>query len=139
MTPSNRTIEEKLALVQQLRSNTNNITPVKPTDKTFKTAKYNSGTKNNQIPVQPEETNPFLVFLIVRIIICVIIFGVFVFIVNRNPELQYYINAIITTEENGNLIDFMSPFTYTLQEGDQSAPNAQEGSGADTGTPSEEN
>ena len=116
MNPSNRSIEEKLAIVQQLRSNSNNIIISKPTDKTHKTTKYTSDTQNNQTQEQPEETGFFLAFLIIRIVICFILFAVFVFIGSRNPELRHYINTMITTEENGNLIDFMSPFTYTLQE-----------------------
>lgn len=135
MNPSNRTIEEKLAIVQQIRSNSNNIVPAKPTDNPLRTTKYTSVNANTQ----PEETSPFLAFLIVRIVICIIIFGVFVFMGNRNPELQPYINAMITTEENGNLIDFMSPFTYTLQEGDESTSEVQAGTDAASSAPSGEN
>ncbi len=96
MNPSNRTIEEKLAIIQELRSN-----------KTKQT---------NQNQEQTEETGHFMTFLIVRLVICVLIFGTIAFIGHKNPTVTQYINAMITTEENGNLIDFMSPFTYTLQE-----------------------
>lgn len=139
MNPSNRTIEEKLAIVQQIRSNSNNIVPVKPTDKPFKTTKYTSATQNNHTKAQPDETSPFLVFLIMRIVICVMIFGAFVYMGSRKPELYQYIYTMITTEENRNVIDFMSPFTYTLQEGDESMPETQEGTDADLSEPSGEN
>ncbi len=116
MNPSNRTIEEKLAIVQQLRSNSTNLSVVKPTDKTLKATKYTSGTQSNPNGTQSEENNHFSAFLIMRIVICVMIFGAFVYMGSRKPELYQCIYAMITSEENGNLIDFMSPFTYTLQE-----------------------
>lgn len=109
MTPSNRTIEEKLAIVQQLKNNSNS--PVN--------SKNNVKALQNQS--QPEETGHFLTFLIIRLVICVLIFGIIVFIGSKNPTIMQYINTMITTEENGNLIDFMSPFTYTLQENVESS------------------
>ncbi len=96
MNPSNRTIEEKLAIIQELRSNKANQT--------------------NQNQEKTEETGHFMAFLIIRLVICVLIFGIITFIGYKNPTVTQYVNAMITTEENGNLIDFMSPFTYTLQE-----------------------
>lgn len=104
MTPSNRTIEEKLAIVQQLKSSSN--APVN--------SKNNTKALQNQS--QPEESSHFLTFLIIRLVICVLIFGIIAFIGSKNSNVAQYVNAMITTEENGNLIDFMSPFTYTLQE-----------------------
>lgn len=104
MNPSNRTIEEKLAIVQQLKSNSNTSTNSK------------NNTKAIQNQPHPEESGHLLAFLIVRLVICVLIFGVIAFIGSKNPAVNQYVNAMITTEENGNLIDFMSPFTYTLQE-----------------------
>ena len=96
MNPSNRTIEEKLAIIQELRSN--------------KTKQVNQNKE------QTEENSHFMSFLIFRLVICVLTFGAIAFIGHKNPTVTQYINAMITTEENGNLIDFMSPFTYTLQE-----------------------
>lgn len=96
MNPSNRTIEEKLAIIQELRSN--------------KTKQVNQNQE------QPEETSHFMTFLIIRLVISVLIFATIALIGHKNPTVTQYINAMITTEENGNLIDFMSPFTYTLQE-----------------------
>ncbi len=141
MNPSNRTIEEKLAIVQQLRNNASS-TLAKPTDKTLKTTKYTHSLQSTQTQSQPEETSPFLAFLIVRIIICFILFGVIVFAGSKNPALKHYVNAIITTEENGNLIDFMSPFTYTLQENIESTSDTnsetQDSESAEPSVPSEE-
>ena len=138
MNHSNRTIEEKLAIVQQLRSNANTTTNNRGYDKSYK-------TNNNFKPLQPvqnpqdtEESSPFLAFLFVRIVICVVLFCIIAFMGTRNPELHRYINTMITTEENGNLIDFMSPFTYTLQENVESAPEVQGDMNSDTSAPSEE-
>ena len=139
MNPSNRTIEEKLAIVQQLRSNSNNSSPSKTTEKILKTSKYISETANNQNQTQDEEIGLFPVFLIIRIAICFMLFGVFIFMGSRNPEWKLYINTMITAEENGNLIDFMTPFTYTLQEGDESTSEIQEETETDLNLPSEEN
>lgn len=119
MTPTNRTIEEKLAIVQQLKNNSGASTVSK-----------NNG-KSSQNQAQTEETSPFLAFLIIRLVICVILFGVIAFVGTRNPQINRYINTMITAEENGNLIDFMSPFTYTLQENVESAPDAN-GSNTDS-------
>lgn len=96
MNPSNRTIEEKLAIIQELRSN--------------------KTKQANQNQEQTEETSHFMTFLIIRLVISVLIFATIAFIGHKNPTVIQYINTMITTEENGNLIDFMSPFTYTLQE-----------------------
>ena len=139
MNPSNRTIEEKLAIVQQLRNNSNAVSGNKIITNSYKAGSGINTKPNAAAQSQEEDNSHFLAFLIIRLVICIIIFGIFAFIGYKNPSITQYVNTMITTEENGNLIDFMSPFTYTLQEGDQSAPNAQEGSGADTGTPSEEN
>lgn len=126
MTPTNRTIEEKLAIVQQLKSNSNAAT----------NTKINAKTAQNQPP--SEESGPFLAFLIIRLVICVLIFGVIAFIGSKNPAITQYVNTMITTEENGNLIDFMSPFTYTLQENVESVPeaDAQESESIDSNAPS---
>ena len=96
MNPSNRTIEEKLAIIQELRSN--------------------KTKQANQNQEQTEETSHFMTFLIIRLVISVLIISTIAFIGHKNPIVIQYINTMITTEENGNLIDFMSPFTYTLQE-----------------------
>lgn len=112
MNPSNRTIEEKLAIIQELRNNKKKQT--------------------NEKQEQTEEASHFMTFLVVRLVICVLIFGIIAFIGSKNPAIMQYINAMITTEENGNLIDFMSPFTYTLQENDESAQDT------DSNAPSEE-
>lgn len=112
MNPSNRTIEEKLAIVQQLRNNSNAVSG----NKTI-TNSYKAGSKQNAAAQSQEEDNShFHTFLIIRLVICIIIFGIFAFIGYKNPSITQYVNTMITTEENGNLIDFMSPFTYTLQE-----------------------
>ncbi|MBE5885534.1 MAG: hypothetical protein E7284_03920 [Lachnospiraceae bacterium] len=130
MTPSNRTIEEKLAIVQQLKNNSN--APIN--------SKNNVKTLQNQS--QTEESGHFLTFLIIRLVICVLIFGIIVFIGSKNPTIKQYVNTMITTEENGNLIDFMSPFTYTLQENVESSSEekveTQENSNMDTDVPSTE-
>ena len=121
MNQSNRTIEEKLAIVQQMRNTSNASANHKNTDKIFKTSRNTQLLQTSQNDTQTEESSPFLAFLIVRLVICMILFGIVAFMGTRNPDLNRYINAMITTEENGNLIDFMSPFTYTLQENDESA------------------
>lgn len=123
MNPSNRTIEEKLAIVQQLRNNSNAVSGNKANDKSYKTGSGIQIKQNSPNQPQAETTSHFLTFLIVRFVICVIIFGIIAFIGSKNPTITQYVNTMITTEENGNLIDFMSPFTYTLQENDESAPN----------------
>ena len=138
MNPSNRTIEEKLAIVQQLRNNSSALTQSKPTDKILKTSKYTPSPQSAQIHPEKEEVSPFFVFLIVRIVISVILLSAVIFMWNCNQELCGYLNAMITTEENGNLIDFMSPFTYTLQENVESAPEVQGDMNSDTSAPSEE-
>ena len=138
MNPSNRTIEEKLAIVQQLRSNSNVITLTKPTDKTLKPTKYTQNTYSVQDESNMEESGSFLALLIIRIVICVILFCMIIFFGSKNPVLKHYINTMITTEENGNLIDFMSPFTYTLQENVESAPEVQDDMNSDVSVPSEE-
>ncbi len=138
MNQSNRTIEEKLAIVQQLRNTSNTSHNHKNTDNSFKIYKNTQLLQASQNDAQPDETSPFLTFLIIRFVICVILFGVIAFMGTRNPEWNSYINAMITTEENGNLIDFMSPFTYTLQENDESAPDVQDDGTTDISAPSEE-
>ncbi len=137
MNPSNRTIEEKLAIVQQLRSNSNAVSGSKTITNSYKASSIN--TKSNTSDESQEEDNShFLAFLVVRFVICVIIFGIIAFIGSKNPTVNQYVNAMITTEENGNLIDFMSPFTYTLQENVESAPEVQGDMNSDTSAPSEE-
>ena len=121
MNQSNRTIEEKLAIVQQMRNTSNSSPNHKNTDKILKTSKNTQLLQTSQNDTQTEEPSNFIAFLIVRLVICMILFGIVAFMGTRNPDLNRYINAMITTEENGNLIDFMSPFTYTLQENDESA------------------
>lgn len=116
MNPSNRTIEEKLAIVQQLRNNSNAVSVNK-----IITNSYKAGSGINTKPTaaaqsKEEDNSHFLTFLIIRLVICIIIFGILAFIGYKNPSITQYVNTMITTEENGNLIDFMSPFTYTLQE-----------------------
>lgn len=116
MNPSNRTIEEKLAIVQQLRSNSNAVSGSKTITNSYK-AGSSINTKSNASAESLEHDNShFLAFLVVRLVICLLIFGVIAFIGSKNPTVNQYVNTMITTEENGNLIDFMSPFTYTLQE-----------------------
>ena len=131
MNQSNRTIEEKLAIVQQLRNASNSSPNHKNTDKILKTSKNTQLLQTSQNDTQPDESSPFIAFLIVRLVICLILFGVIAFMGTRNPDLNRYINAMITTEENGNLIDFMSPFTYTLQENDESASDLQDNTDID--------
>ncbi len=104
MNPSNRTIEEKLAIVQQLKSNSNDKTSSK---------KYVSNVADG---LPTEDTGHFFAPLVIRLVICIAIFGITVYAENKNPQFGNYLDKIITTQENGNLIDFMSPFTYTLQE-----------------------
>ena len=116
MNPSNRTIEEKLAIVQQLRSNANTHSQSKPIDKSFKTSEYSTSLQSGQAQLQEEENSSFFAFLILRIVICLILFGLIIYAEIKNPTFKSYINTMISTEESGNLIDFMSPFTYTLQE-----------------------
>ena len=101
MNPSNRTIEEKLAIVQQLKGNSSGSSQSK------------INPKQN---IDAEEKSPYLTLLIIRCAICLMIFGSIIWLGSKNPTVTQYIHAMITTEENGNLIDFMSPFTYTLQE-----------------------
>ena len=139
MSPTNRTIEEKLAIVQQIRSNSSDVTSVTPLDKSVKTTKYTSGIQNSQNHAQESGNTIFPIFLFIRIVLCLIIFGMIIFMESRYPQVKDYINAMITTEENGNIIDFMSPFTYTLQEGDESAPEEQEGKSVNTSEPSDKN
>lgn len=115
MNPSNRTIEEKLAIVQQLRNNSNAVSGNKIITNSYKTGS-GINTKPNAAAQSQEDNSHFHTFLIIRLAICIIIFGIFAFIGYKNPSITQNINAMITTEENGNLIDFMSPFTYTLQE-----------------------
>ncbi len=116
MNPSNRSIEEKLAIVQQLRNNSNIDSGNKTNDKSYKTSNGIQIKQNSPNQQQAEASSHFLTFLIIRLVICVLIFGIIAFIGSQNPTVTQYVNAMITTEENGNLIDFMSPFTYTLQE-----------------------
>ena len=116
MNPSNRTIEEKLAIVQQLRNNSNAGSGNKNITNSYKTSSRINTKQNLSPPSQDEDNSYFLAFLIIRLVICIIIFGVFAFIGYKNPSIIKCVNTMITTEENGNLIDFMSPFTYTLQE-----------------------
>ncbi len=138
MNPSNRTIEEKLAIVQQLRNNSNAVSGNKNITNSYKTSSR-INTKQNLSPQSQDEDNSyFLAFLIVRFVICVIIFGTIAFIGYKNPSIIQCVNTMITTEENGNLIDFMNPFTYTLQENVESAPEVQGDMNSDTSAPSEE-
>ena len=115
MNPSNRTIEEKLAIVQQLRNNSNAVSGNKIITNSYK-AVSGINTKPNAAAQSQEDNSHFHTFLIIRLVICVIIFAAIAFIGYKNPSITQYVNTMITTEENGNLIDFMSPFTYTLQE-----------------------
>ena len=131
MNQSNRTIEEKLAIVQQLRNASNSSPNHKNTDKALKTSKNTQLLQTSQNQAQTEEPSNFFAFIIVRLVICLILFGVIAFMGTRNPDLNRYINIMITTEENGNLIDFMSPFTYTLQENDESASDLQDNTDVD--------
>lgn len=137
MNQSNRTIEEKLAIVQQLRNASNSSSNHKNPDKALKTSKNTQLLQTSQNDIPPEEPSNFFAFLIVRLVICLILFGVIAFMGTRNPDLNRYINIMITTEENGNLIDFMSPFTYTLQENNESASDLQDNN-TDIGAPSVE-
>lgn len=138
MNPSNRTIEEKLAIVQQLRNNSNAVSGNKNITNSYKTSSR-INTKQNLSPQSQDEDNSyFLAFLIIRFLICMIIFGIIAFIGTKNPTVNQCVNTMITTEENGNLIDFMSPFTYTLQENVESAPEVQGDMNSDTSAPSEE-
>lgn len=107
MNQTNRSIEEKLAIVQQLKSN-----PV--TSKTIP-------PKNN---ISPEEKSLYMVYIVIRLIICILLFGAIVFIGSKSPAVGNFVRSMLTTEENANLIDFMSPFTYTLQEDSESVPDA---------------
>ena len=116
MNPSNRTIEEKLAIVQQLRNNSNAVSGSKTITNSYKTSSGINAKSNASAQSAEEDNSHFLAFLIIRLVICIIIFGIFAFIGYKNPSITQYVNTMITTEENGNLIDFMSPFTYTLQE-----------------------
>ncbi len=116
MNPSNRTIEEKLAIIQQLRNNSNAVSGSKTITNSYKTSSGINAKSNASAQSSEEDNSHFLAFLIVRLVICIIIFGIFAFIGYKNPSITQYVNTMITTEENGNLIDFMSPFTYTLQE-----------------------
>lgn len=116
MNLSNRTIEEKLAIVQQLRNNSNAVSGNKIITNSYKAGSGINTKPNAAAQSQEEDNSHFLAFLIVRLVICIIIFGIFAFIGYKNPSITQYVNTMITTEENGNLIDFMSPFTYTLQE-----------------------
>lgn len=138
MNPSNRTIDEKVAIVQQLRNNSNAVSGNKNITNSYKTSsKIN--TKQNLSPQSQDEDNSyFLAFLIIRFLICMIIFGIIAFIGTKNPTVNQCVNTMITTEENGNLIDFMSPFTYTLQENVESAPEVQGDMNSDTSALSEE-
>lgn len=138
MNPSNRTIEEKLAIVQQLRSNSNAVSGSKTITNSYKAGNSINTKSNASDESQEEDNSHFLAFLVVRFVICVIIFGIIAFIGSKNPTVNQYVNAMITTEENGNLIDFMSPFTYTLQENVESAPEVQGDMNSDTSAPSEE-
>lgn len=138
MNPSNRTIEEKLAIVQQLRNNSNAVSGSKTITNSYK-ASSSIYTKQNLSPQSQDEDNSyFLAFLIIRLVICVIFFAAIAFIGYKNPSVIKCVNTMITTEENGNLIDFMSPFTYTLQENVESAPEVQGDIKSDTSAPSEE-
>ena len=116
MNPSNRTIEEKLAIVQQLRNNSNAVSGSKTITNSYKGDSSINAKHNTLSQSQDEDNSHFHTFLIIRLVICIIIFGIFAFIGYKNPSITQYFNTMITTEENGNLIDFMSPFTYTLQE-----------------------
>ena len=116
MNPSNRTIEEKLAIVQQLKNNSNAVSGNKNITNSYKTSSRINTKPNASTESQEDDSSHFLAFLIVRFVICVIIFGTIAFIGYKNPSIIQYVNTMITTEENGKLIDFMSPFTYTLQE-----------------------
>ncbi len=140
MNPSNRSIEEKLAIVQQLRNNSNTVSGNKTNDKSYKTGTVIQIKQNPPNQPQTETSSRILTFLIIRLVICVLIFGVIAFIGSKNPTVNQYVNAMITTEENGNLIDFMSPFTYTLQENVECAPeaDAQESESIDSNAPSQE-
>ena len=138
MNPSNRTIEEKLAIVQQLRNNSNAVSGNKIITNSYK-AGSGINTKPNAAAQSLEEDNShFLTFLVVRLVICVIVFAAIAFIGYKNPSITQYVNTMITTEENGNLIDFMSPFTYTLQEENESTSEMHEDDKTDTDAPSEE-
>lgn len=127
MNRTNRTIEEKLAIVQQLKNNS---------------AASKTMLKTNQKDISPKEKNLCMVYIVIRLVICILLFGAIVFIGSQSPAVGKFVGAMITTEENGNLIDFMSPFTYTLQENVESAPGAdaetQESESPDTSVPSEE-
>ncbi len=136
MNPSNRTIEEKLAIVRQLRNNSNAGSGNKTASNSYKTSS-SINPKQNELSQSQEENSHFLTFLIIRLVICVLIFGILAFVGSKNPTITHYINVMITTEENGNLIDFMSPFTYTLQENDESASDLQDNN-TDISAPSEE-
>ena len=140
MNLSNRTIEEKLAIVQQLRNNSNAVSGNKIITNSYKAGSGINTKPNAAAQSQEEDNSHFHTFLIIRLVICIIIFGVFAFIGYKNPSITQYVNTMITTEENGNLIDFMSPFTYTLQENVESAPeaDAQESESIDSNAPSEE-
>ncbi len=117
MNRTNRTIEEKLAIVQQLKSNSHGSNPT---------------SKTNYNDISHEEKNLCIAYLVIRFVICIIIFSSLIIIGTRSPEVGNFVKAMITTEENGNLIDFMSPFTYTLQE------NIESASDTDSSAPSEE-
>lgn len=116
MNPSNRTIEEKLAIVQQLRNNSNAGSGSKTITNSYKTSSGINTKPYASAQSQEEDNSYFIAFLVVRLVICVIIFAAIAFIGYKNPSVIPCVNKMITTEENGNLIDFMSPFTYTLQE-----------------------
>ncbi len=105
MAGSNRTIEEKLAIVQQLKSNNADAIPLVSTK-----------LSRNTTEETKEEHSFYPVFLIIRLAVCVLLFGLFAWFSAANPMIKEVAHALICTEENGNLIDFMSPFTYTLQE-----------------------
>ncbi len=140
MNPSNRTIEEKLAIVQQLRNNSNASSGNKNITNSYKAGRSVNTKQNALAESQEEDNSHFLAFIVVRFVICMLIFGVIAFIGSKNPTVNQCVNAMITTEENGNLIDFMSPFTYTLQENVESAPEAdtQESESIDPNAPSQE-
>ena len=138
MNTSNRTIEEKLAIVQQLRSNSNASSNNKSNNNLYKTSNGIQAKQSNQNNTQQEESGSFLAFFIIRFVICILIFGAIILFGMKNPSLVRQITTIIQTEENGKLIDFMSPFTYTLQEENESTSEMHEADKTDTDAPSEE-
>ncbi len=88
----NLTIEEKLALVQQMK----NI------------------PKHSETEKKKVQKKMSVAFFFVRMTLCVALCGILFILFEYNEEVRKWICSLFTGESTINLIDFFAPFKYTF-------------------------